>query len=135
MIFVTGGTATTNERMRIVSSGNIGIATTAPAATLDVNGSFKLGVNCPVLGGMLKTSVSVTDNTPFDYTTTRTETVTITGALVNATVIINPRTALPSRLGIAYSYVSSANTVKFNLTNSGATANLGTVVFDVTIIQ
>jgi hypothetical protein len=60
MIFVTGGTATTNERMRILSGGNVGIATTAPAAKLDVNGSFKLGANCPVLGGIIKTSVSVT---------------------------------------------------------------------------
>jgi hypothetical protein len=136
MIFVTGGTATTNERMRILSGGNVGIATTAPAAKLDVNGSFKLGANCPVLGGIIKTSVSVTDNTAFTYTTSRNETVTVTGAAVNATVIVNPRTALPTRIGVGYCYVSAANTVIINITNTYSTSTaLGTVVFDVTIIQ
>ena len=135
MLFMTGGTATANERMRIVSGGNVGIATATPAAKLDVNGSFKLGTSGTVLGGIIKTSVSVTDNTNFDYRTTITLTVTITGAAVNATVIVNPRTALPSTLGIGYSYVSAPNTVKINITNSANTLSLGTVTFDVTIIQ
>ena len=135
MLFITGGTASTNERMRILSGGNVGIGTPTPAAKLDVNGSFKLGPNCPVLTGMLKTSVSVTDNTSFDYTTSRTETVTVTGAAPNATVIVNPRTALATGLGIGYSYVSATNTVIIRITNSGNITSLGTVVFDVTIIQ
>jgi hypothetical protein len=122
--------------MRILSGGNVGIATITPAAKLDVNGSFKLGANCPVLGGIIKTSVSVTDNTAFTYTTSRNETVTVTGAAVNATVIVNPRTALPTRIGVGYCYVSAANTVIINITNTYSTSTaLGTVVFDVTIIQ
>jgi hypothetical protein len=135
MVFMTGGTAASYERMRILSGGNIGIATATPAAKLDVAGSFKLGPNCPVLNGMLKTSVSVTDATAFTNTTVRTETVTVTGAAVNASVIVNPRTALPTRLGIGYCYVSATNTVKIIITNTGTSATLGTVVFDITIIQ
>jgi hypothetical protein len=135
MLFMTGGTSTANERMRILHGGNIGIATSTPAAKLDVNGSFKLGPNCPVLNGMLKTSVSVTDNTSFDYTTSRNETVTVTGAAVNASVIVNPRSALPGTLGIGYSYVSATNTVIIRITNSGNSASLGTVTFDITVIQ
>jgi hypothetical protein len=123
------------ERMRILSGGNVGIATTNPAANLDVNGSFKLGANCPVLGGIIKTSVTVTDATAFDYNTSRSETLTVTGAAVNATVIVNPRQALPGTLGVGYSYVSAANTVIINITNSGTSTALGTVVFDITIIQ
>ncbi|MFA5973736.1 MAG: hypothetical protein WC780_15400 [Lentimicrobiaceae bacterium] len=138
MLFMTGGTATANERVRILSGGNVGIATATPAAKLDVNGSFKLGASGTVLGGIIKTSVSVTDNTAFTSVSSRIETVTITGAAVNATVIVNPRTALPGTLGIGYSYVSATNTVKINIINTtpggGGTA-LGTVVFDITIIQ
>lgn len=37
--FFTGGTAAANERMRIDGTGNVGIATTTPNSTFDVNGS------------------------------------------------------------------------------------------------
>jgi hypothetical protein len=136
MIFVTGGTATTNERMRILSGGNVGIATITPAAKLDVNGSFKLGPSCPVLGGILKTNVSITDGNSITNTASRTFTLTVTGAAANATVIINPRTALTTGLGIGYAYVSSANTIKLNIINSStSSSSLGTVTFDITVIQ
>jgi len=136
MIFITGGTAVANERMRILSGGNVGIATTSPTAKLDVNGSFKLGASCPVLSGILKTSVSVTDNVTFDYNNSVTETVTVTGAAVNASVIVNPRSALPTGLAVGYAYVSTSNTVVINIINTtGSLKALGTIVFDITVIQ
>ncbi|MEP6746708.1 MAG: hypothetical protein ABJB86_03220 [Bacteroidota bacterium] len=43
LVFLTGGTTqSTNERMRIDGSGNIGMGVTAPAQKLDVNGNLKL---------------------------------------------------------------------------------------------
>lgn len=39
LIFFTGGIASSNERMRILSGGNVGINTTAPNSTFEVNGS------------------------------------------------------------------------------------------------
>jgi hypothetical protein len=41
MRFATGGNTATEERMRISSTGDVGIGTTSPAAKLDVNGSIK----------------------------------------------------------------------------------------------
>jgi len=50
-IFKTGGSASANERMRILSSGNVGIGTTTPAQLLDVGGniqSIASTVNTPI---------------------------------------------------------------------------------------
>lgn len=41
--FGTGGTAASNERMRIDNTGNVGINTTSPYTTLSVNGILSLG--------------------------------------------------------------------------------------------
>jgi hypothetical protein len=38
IIFATGGSASSNERMRITQAGNVGIGTTTPGAALTVNG-------------------------------------------------------------------------------------------------
>jgi hypothetical protein len=43
----TSGGSSGGERMRILSSGNVGIGTTTPAALLEVNGYTKLGSDAP----------------------------------------------------------------------------------------
>jgi hypothetical protein len=137
LIFFTGGTATTNEAMRINPTGSVGIANTNPQAALDVNGTVKIGTAGTVLNSLIRfTNQSITDNTAFNYNQTRTETFTLAGVNQYATVIVTPRSALPTGLGLAYSYASAANTVLVTLTNaSGATIALGTVAFDITVIQ
>ncbi len=142
LIFFTGGAALTNERMRITSAGNIGIGDIVPTTVLDVNGTVKMRSTVQVgsagtpLNAIIRfTNESLTDNTTFDYTAPRTETFTLTGVTQYATVIITPRSALPVGMVLAYAYASAANTVKLALQTSSTSTSLGTVVFDITVIQ
>ncbi|AEW01247.1 hypothetical protein Niako_5008 [Niastella koreensis GR20-10] len=136
--FFTGGTATANERVRIDGNGKVGINTTTPAATLDVAGTYKLGSSGTALSNMIKTTFSITDNGAFGLGTTKVITATVSGATTGASVILNPRSQLPTAVAIAYSYVSSANTITIGFVCSQgvlSTSTLGTINFDVTVIQ
>lgn len=128
-------TTGTTEIMRLQNS-RMGVGTATPTATLDVAGTYKLGTSGTVLNNMIKTSVTVNDNTTFSQSTTRQITVTVTGATTNATVIVNPRTALGAGIAIAWSRVSSSNNVTIGFSNADNNARaVGNVTFDVTIIQ
>jgi len=69
MNFFTGGTLSTNERMRITSTGNVGIGTTTPTYKLDVNGDTRAS-NVTVTtntGLILGTGSSTTSANGFTY--------------------------------------------------------------------
>ena len=53
LIFFTGGTATTNEGMRINPTGNIGIGNSNPAYKLDVNGAIHTGTGSSTGGSVV----------------------------------------------------------------------------------
>ncbi len=117
-------------------SGKLGVGTTTPAATLDVSGTYKLGTAGTALTNMIKTNVAVSDATSITSNTSHQITITVTGATVNASLIINPRSALSNGLIITYSYVSSTNNVLMNFFNADGSAHaVGNVTFDITVIQ
>jgi hypothetical protein len=134
LLFFTGGAS---ERMRINGSGNVGVATTSPTAKLDVAGTYKLGSSGTVLTNMIKTSFNISDFLVFDYNSpTQVETVTVTGATSHASLIINPRTALPQGISIAWARVTGTNTVDVGFVNTDTISRaIGSITFDVTVIQ
>jgi len=135
LIFFTGGLADASERMRIDGNGTVTINTTSPntSTKLDVNGSVKLGSSG--LSGIIKTTGSLSSTVAVPTAGSVNGTITVSGANTNASVIINPRTALPSGVGIAYARVSAANTITVNFATVVAASVLNTVVFDITLIQ
>jgi hypothetical protein len=136
LILFTGGIAASNERMRITNAGKVGIATTNPSTTLDVAGTFKMGSSGTALNNMIKGNFSITDNTTFAQGGTRQVTATVSGATTNASVVLNPRSALPNGVAIAYSYISSSNTITIGFTSTAVLGSqLGSITFDVTLIQ
>ncbi len=139
LVFFNGGVAAANEAIRVDASGNVGIANTNPQAKLDVGGAVKLGTAGTVITNMIKTSFNISDNTNIGYASPLTRIVAVAGAQPNASVIINPRSALPAGVGIAYAFVSSAGNITIHFTNTGAgllgLQKLGSVTFDVTIIN
>jgi hypothetical protein len=120
----------------VAKDGSLGVLTAAPTAKLDVAGTFKLGASGTILTNVIKGSASITDIvTAISGNSPLSKTITITGATTTASVIVNPRAAMPAGVMIAYAYVSAANTVTVVFGNTGASQTLGTVTLDVTVIQ
>ncbi len=109
--------------------------TTASKSLIFFTGGLADGSERMRLSGIIKTTGSLSSTVAVPTAGSVNGTITVSGANTNASVIINPRTALPSGVGIAYARVSAANTITVNFATVVAASVLNTVVFDITLIQ
>ncbi len=130
------------EKMRVTKTGSVGIGTTAPAATLDVSGTVKLGTSGTPLKNVIKLRTGADASNTINQLKTgdppATLTYSVPGATLGASVIVNPSTNnFPPGLIIAWSMVTSADVVSvtfYPYSVSGAIP-MKNYLFDFTVIN
>lgn len=131
-LYLSGVQAGTNTSADSILTITNGVVKKIPATTyISSNSGTGTGIQ-----SILKTSVTTTPGVNVSQSSSQIITVTVTGATVNGTVIVNPRSPLPNTVFIAYSYVSAANTVSINfIATAGGGTSLGTLNLDISVIQ
>lgn len=84
---------------------------------------------------MIKTSVTNTDVATWSQGTLKKVLYTVTGAAVGNTVIVNPRSAFSSNIVIGYARVTQANQIEVAFNTGSTNSTLGSMIFDITIMQ
>lgn len=137
-IFLIGGTAATNEAMRITPGENVGIATISPTAKLDVAGTYKLGAKGTVNKNQTNFAIAVPStsvtagglNILLGTYTPGFADITITIPTANqptttqATVNVSPLADLPANFSIAFARMVTTSTLKIRILNHSTTSGL-----------
>jgi hypothetical protein len=124
-------------RLFLAYGGNVGLGTSTPSAKLDVEGTVQLGVAGTVLNSIIRfTNISMTVT---GVTTTNPVTVVLNAAaysavLQNATIIVTPRTDLPTGVAIAFARANANGQITVKFVNTTTTQTF-TYNYDITVIQ
>ncbi|MFZ1305247.1 MAG: hypothetical protein WAR80_05355, partial [Ferruginibacter sp.] len=101
---------------QVLVPGSLGIGTTLPAATLDANGSFKLGTVGTVNSAIIKNTVNI-DVVSVPANDERDAVIAVTDAVTTGAVSVSPATNLPAGIIISWARVSSAGNVTIRFRN------------------
>ncbi len=121
------------ERVRIDSAGRVGINQANPSATLDVNGSFRLGASGTELNSILRQDV-VMDPPSMSSMTEWVGTYAVANVTENGVVYASPATEL-TNIAVCYARVSAPGQVSIKLMNTGPLADPGAFTMRLAIIQ
>jgi len=122
------------ERMRIDSIGRIGINTSSPTATLDVNGSMKLGANGSVIQSIMRVDILV-DPPVIAVDDEWIANVPCPNSTMDAVVYTSPGATI-DQIVIAYSRVSAPGMVEVKMVNmSPQDNNPPPVMLHIAVIQ
>lgn len=123
------------ERVRIDSVGNVGINTANPGATLDVNGTFKLGNAGMTLNGILRIDYEI-DPPVLAANEDWIIVVPCANAVTSGVVFVSPSADM-AHLMLAYARVKDFGSLEFKFTNmsSAPSADLAPVILHIGVIQ
>ncbi|NML37367.1 hypothetical protein HHL17_09180 [Chitinophaga sp. G-6-1-13] len=130
-------TNTYTELIRIDRNG-LGINTngSAPAAKLDVRGTFKLGTNGSTLNNIIETQVNITSGNINNNASRIVSNIPLSGVKVGDTVILSPVADLSLGLVISWVRVSATNYINVAFANIGGGNGLNpSGTYNVVIIQ
>ena len=132
ILFRSGGN---NTRVAILKNGDMGVGTSAPAATLDINGDFKLGTMGTVLANVLKVTVNV-NLPPVAAGATLPITFNIPNVAIGATAMISPGGAINAGMVIGSVRASALNTVEVRFINTTAfSIDLAAMDYFIVVVQ
>jgi hypothetical protein len=122
------------ERVRIDSSGNVGIGRSNPQAKLDINGTVCIGTDGTILNGILKNTMEV--EIPALITMGEgTIVIPFANALENASVYVSPGSPM-SGLMIGYARVCAPGSVEVKFMNMSSDMEEPlTMVLNISLIQ
>lgn len=129
---------TFQERIRVDSTGNVGIGTTTPTAMLHVNGPIKVGSgSAATINGFLRTSSSwsAAGGTSVNSNSSGSVNIPVSGATAGDSVICNPDAQLQN--GVSYYCFAGSGFVTVVVTNPTATmaSGLGVINWSIMVIK